>query len=136
MSIRRTACGRYVRASSLALIVAQCVQVILELGDPDAIDAGRTLFGDHPLASEHQVTALTHDFHQPATLLRFRPNKVHRFRLGTPYSPLRVPARILPTAPPVTRGLLPSLTSSRIARLLALFHIRPFAHTGSYHGLG
>ena len=69
------------------------LQVILERGDPDATDTGRTLVADHTLVREHQVAALTHALHQPATLLqlRFRPRNVHRFRLDTPYSPLRVP---------------------------------------------
>ena len=82
------------------------LQVILELGDTDAIDASSAFVLYHPLIRKFQVAAFAHGFHQPACLLRrrFRPQMVRRFRLGTHGSALRIPSGLFHLRPVLPTG--------------------------------
>lgn len=104
------------------------LEVILELGDADAIDSGRAFVLDHSIVSKPQVATLTHSVHQPAFLLplRFGPQTGRHASLGAAQSPLGVLPRFLFAGIRLPRIFCLHRLSMCSRRLLAAFNVRPF----------
>ena len=108
------------------------LEVVVELGDTDAIDAGSTFVLDHPLIGEFQVVAFAHGVQQPACPLplRFGPRPGRHVSLGAAQSPLGVLPRFLLAGIRLPRIFCLHRLSVWSRRLLAAFNVRPFSSYG------